>query len=91
MAKFIIAAIPIPPGETLLELLESKKMTQKELASRLNYTQKYISELIQGKIAITPQTSVNLEKVFGVPASFLIGLELAFQDAKIRKAGQKQI
>ena len=38
--------IAIPPGMTIKEVLENRHMTQNELASRMDMSEKHISKLI---------------------------------------------
>jgi len=45
-------------------------MSQAELAERMGEPRKTISEIINGKAAITPETAIQLERVLGIPASF---------------------
>jgi addiction module HigA family antidote len=59
-----------PPGETLLEVLETRGMSQTELAERTGQPKKTINEIIKGKTAITPETALQFELVLGVPAQF---------------------
>jgi HTH-type transcriptional regulator/antitoxin HigA len=58
------------PGETLLELLQNKGMSQAELSKRTGLPKKTIHEIIKGKAAITPETAILFESVFAAPASF---------------------
>ena len=37
--------IAIPPGMTIKEVLENRHMTQKELASRMDMSEKHISKI----------------------------------------------
>jgi HTH-type transcriptional regulator/antitoxin HigA len=74
----------ILPGETLVELLEEKGMTQLELAERMGRPPKTINEIIKGKASITPETAIQLEGVFSVPASFWMNLESNYQIALAR-------
>jgi HTH-type transcriptional regulator/antitoxin HigA len=60
----------IHPGETLAETLEELGMSQAELAQRMGRPLQMISEIIQGKKAITAETALQLERATGVPASF---------------------
>jgi addiction module HigA family antidote len=57
-----------PPGETLLETLESLGLTQVELAERTGWAREAIDEIVGGKTAITPETALQLERVLGIPA-----------------------
>ena len=65
----------IPPGTTLLEIIQSKKMSQSELAERMSRPKKTINEIIKGKAEITSETAIQLEYVLNVPANFWINLE----------------
>ena len=58
------------PGDTLVDVLESRGMSQAELADRTGRPKKTINEIIKGKAMITSETAVQLERVLGVPTSF---------------------
>jgi HTH-type transcriptional regulator / antitoxin HigA len=73
-----------PPGETLLELLEERSMSQTELAERMGRPKKTISEIVNAKAAITPDTALQLENVFGVPAHFWMHREQDYQESLAR-------
>ena len=59
-----------PPGETLQDLIDERSMSQAQLAERMGRPVKTINEIIKGKAAITPETSLQLERVLGMPSSF---------------------
>jgi addiction module HigA family antidote len=59
-----------PPGATLSDLIEERGMKQSELAERTGRPLKTINEIIKGKAMITPETAIQLERVFGTPAEF---------------------
>ena len=59
-----------PPGDTLIEILDARGMTQKELAARTGRTSKHVNEIVKGKAAITSETAIQLERALGIPASF---------------------
>ncbi len=71
----------VPPGVTLLETIQSKGMSQAELAQRTGRPLKTINEIIKGKAAITAETALQLERVLGVPASFWNNLERNYREA----------
>ena len=60
----------IHPGETLAETLEELGMSQAQLAQRMGRPLQRISEIIQGRKAITAETALQLERATGVPADF---------------------
>jgi HTH-type transcriptional regulator/antitoxin HigA len=59
-----------PPGETLLEAIQDRGLSQADLARRMGRPHKTINEIIQGKAAITPDTAIQLEHVLDIPAHF---------------------
>jgi len=50
------------PGETLLDVLEERGMSQAELADRTGRPKKIINEIIKGKLGISPETAIQLER-----------------------------
>jgi HTH-type transcriptional regulator/antitoxin HigA len=80
-----------PPGETLAEMLEERDMTQAELAERMGRPKKTISEIINGKAAITPETALQLELVLGVPASFWNNRERLYREALARSEEKERL
>ncbi len=75
-----------PPGETLLEMLEERGMSQAELAGRTGRPKKTINEIIKGKASITPATALQLEHVLGAPASFWNNREQHYRESLARQA-----
>ena len=78
-------------GDTLLEKLEDRGMTQSELALRMGRPRKTINELVKGKISITPETAIQLEMVLNVPASLWNKRERDFQEAKAREEQRNKL
>ena len=81
----------VPPGETLLETIRALELTQKELALRMGRPVKTINEIIKGVAAITAETSLQLEKVTGVPASFWNNAEANYRGRLARLKEQRRI
>lgn len=74
-----------PPGETIRELLEARRMTQVELAEKMNLSEKAVSQLLNGKSSLTHESALKLERVFGVDASFWSNLEARYQEYVARE------
>ena len=55
--------VAIPPGEYLLEEIETRGISQKELARRMGRPLNAINEIINGKKSITAATALQLEEV----------------------------
>ncbi|MEJ8548140.1 HigA family addiction module antitoxin [Brevibacillus borstelensis] len=81
----------VPPGETLLETIESLGMSQAELAERTGVTTKHINGIIKGKAAITPRTALQFERVLGVPATFWNNLETNYREKLAELEERKQL
>lgn len=58
------------PGETLEDLLVERGLSRGELAGRLGCSTQEIRALIADHLALTPERALQLEAVFGTPASF---------------------
>lgn len=76
--------VAIPPGETLEENLQILGLSQTELAERMGRPLKTINGIIKGKVAITPETAIQLEQVLGIPADFWNNLETNYRSALAR-------
>lgn len=72
--------IAVPPGATIKEQLEDRSMTQKEFSLRMGMSEKHISNLINGKVVLTPDAALRLESVLGVPAKFWNNLEASYRE-----------
>jgi addiction module HigA family antidote len=83
--------IAIPPGETLAETLDALGISQAELARRAGRPVQAISEIIQGKKEITPETALALERVLGVSAHVWIRLEADYRTTKARLADRERL
>jgi HTH-type transcriptional regulator/antitoxin HigA len=80
----------VAPGETILETIAALGMDQKDLATRLGVSEKHVSQLINGHVALTYDVADRLELVTGVPARIWNGLEATYREraAKVEAAGR---
>lgn len=69
-----------PPGDTILDLIDERGWTQTELARRLGYTEKHISQLINGKVPLTDEAALRLEPVLGSTAGFWLAREAKYRE-----------
>ncbi len=77
------------PGDSILETIESLKMSQAELSERMGKTPSKISDIISGKEPITINTALQLEKVLGVDAKFWLNRELLYRE-KLSRIEQEE-
>jgi HTH-type transcriptional regulator/antitoxin HigA len=75
----------VPPGETLVEWLEGEDMSQVEFARRSRLTPKHISQVVKGKVGISPEVALAFERVTSVPARYWSQLDANYQAAKHRE------
>ena len=80
-----------PPGETLLEAIETLGMTQAELAERTGRPRKTINEIIKGRSSITPETAIQLERALGVPSSFWNNRQCRYDEFQARHEEQQRL
>ena len=73
-----------PPGESILDILEERGWSQSELAQRLGYTEKHVSLLVNGKVALSMDAALRLERVLGSTADFWLALETNYQKHNAR-------
>lgn len=81
-----IPARLIPPGEILKFELEARGWDQKDLAEIIKRPEQVISEIINGKKGITPETAIQLGHAFGTSAEFWFNLDRNYRLWEARKA-----
>ena len=80
-----------PPGDDILEHIRYIKMSQAELADRLDKTSSKVNDLIKGKEPITYATALQLEKVLGVEAKFWLNREMQYREKLTRLEQQEML
>ena len=69
----------VPTSELIKERLEIYSISQKELAIRLNVSEKHISELLNNKVLLTMDMAMALEKVINIKYEVLMGYEIKYR------------
>ena len=70
---------PIHPGETLREDLEALGMSAAELARRIEVPVNRITEILNGRRAVTGDTALRLGRFFGTPGEFWLNLQKLYE------------
>jgi len=65
----------IHPGDHLEEHLEAREWSQAEFARISGLSKKLVSQIINGKNPVTPETAIKLERVLGMKAYIWAGLQ----------------
>jgi antitoxin HigA-1 len=60
----------------LEEFLKPLGLTQTEVAGRMQVPLKRLNAIIRGRKAVTPDTALRLERLFGMEAQFWLNLQL---------------
>ena len=81
----------LPPGETLLEILEDRGLSQAMLAERMGRPKKTVNEIVKGKAMITPVTAIQLSRVLGTSSVFWLNLESNFRAYLAEQEDAKRI
>ncbi|MCY7356106.1 MAG: HigA family addiction module antidote protein [Rudanella sp.] len=86
--KEFFLAEPIHPGEMLLDELEARSLSQKELATQVGVSPAFVNALIHGKRSVSLALAMKLETALEVNASFWLNAQrnynrtVAYQKAK---------
>lgn len=75
----------ISPGETLRDVLAEQSLSQADLAARASLSTKHVNQILQGIAPITLETSIVLERVTGIPASFWNRREANYRETLLRQ------
>jgi len=85
---YVVAGRTMSPGEILRAVLVQHGITQAEFAEQLGRPAAVISEIVNGKKAITADTALDFERVLGVDAQFWCHLQAdhALAQARMRRS-----
>ena len=78
-----------PPGDTILDIIEDRNWSQAELATRLGYSEKHVSQLVNGKVPLSDETAMRLERVLGSNAGFWLAREAKYREHYARLESER--
>ena len=70
---------PIHPGETLREDLDALGMSAAELARRIEVPVNRITQILNGRRAVTGDTALRLGRFFGTSGEFWLNLQKLYE------------
>ena len=73
-----------PPGDTIIDLMEERDWSQAELAQRLGFSAKHLNQLVKGKVSLTDDAALRLERVLGSTANFWLSREAKYREQRAR-------
>jgi addiction module HigA family antidote len=74
-----MSVIAIHPGEQLAEELKELRMSAAELARQLQVPTNRVTEILNGRRAITGDTALRLAHFFGTTAEFWLNLQSLYE------------
>lgn len=83
--------IIIIPGKTIDLEIKARWLNQKEIAARLNISEKHLIDLIKWETSITPEMALKLEYVFGISMGMRLNMDRKYQEQKARIQEQEQL
>jgi addiction module HigA family antidote len=77
---------PPHPGELIkFEIIEPLGLSISKAAEILKVRRSTLSDLLNGKAALTPEMALRIEKAFGPEMDHLLRMQLAYDIAQMRK------
>lgn len=73
-----------PPGDTMIDLMEERDWSQVELAQRLGFSAKHLNQLVKGKVPLSNDAALRLERVLGSTANFWLSREAKYREQLAR-------
>jgi antitoxin HigA-1 len=86
-----VAILAIHPGEHLTEELKELGMCAAELARQLGVPTNRVTEILNGRRAITGDTALRLAHFFGTTAEFWLNLQSLYELRIAQKKAGKSI
>lgn len=77
--------VPIHPGRILRRELEARGLSANRLALYLRLPSGRITDILNGKRGISPETALRLARYFGNSARFWMNLQTAFELATVER------
>ena len=73
-----------PPGDTIVDLMEERDWSQAEVAQRMGFSPKHLNQLVKGKVSLTDDAALRLERVLGSTATFWLSREAKYREQLAR-------
>ena len=85
-----MGAFLVPTGRIIKEYLDERGISQKDLAHRIDVSEKHLSNLLNGKTRLTEDMALKLERVMpDVGAGYWLNYEAKYQEYLARKKEQE--
>ena len=79
----------IHPGEYLAEVLKAREIRQRDLSERMGISETQLSNIVNTKKPVGPETAIKLERVLGISANIWNNLNARYRLFHARKTEKK--
>ncbi len=86
-----MAMLPVHPGRILKRELAARDLSANRLALALRLPSGRITDILNGKRGISPDTALRLGRYFGNSARFWLNLQTAYELAVVEKEAGARI
>lgn len=76
-SKYYLA---VPPGATIQEQLDDKRISKAEFAEKMHISKDRATQLLNGDIELTYIIAFQLEDLLGIPARYWMNLETIYRE-----------
>ena len=90
MGNLGYGAYPTHPGEILKDEIETRGITQRQLADSMGMAYSVVNEILNGRRPLTAKTALMFEAVLDVPADSLMFLQTKYNMQTARKDSSVQ-
>lgn len=66
-------------GEVIKDELTARNMKQSELSELTGIQQSTLGDIINGKLSLTPEMALSLEKTLGISSEFLMNIQAQYE------------
>ena len=80
-----------PPGATIVDILEERGWSQRDLVKRVDSSEKHISQLLSGQAALSEGMAVKLASVLGSTPAFWMSRESQYRALLVQQDYRKKL
>ena len=83
--------MPVSPGCILKDELEARNLPKEDFAEKIGLDKGVFENLLDGTIVLSSEIAASLDKALGIPASFWLSLQSAYEEDLNKSANKRSI
>ncbi len=83
--------MPVSPGSILKDELEARSLPIEVFAEQIGLDKVAFEKLLKGKLILSSEIAASLDKALGIPASFWLSLQTAYEEDLNKSANKGSI